>query len=331
MPTPSSLRRALPAVLLSASLLISGCAGSDSQPDSAGAADPGSSSPAGPPSSALPDGIVKPGSAQPVAGGAWTVTLQGLERLPAETSRDVPAGSSAYAARLTVANQRSRIATAPRTELTARYGALGRQAGPMAGAAAAQAKPGAAAPVRVGPNASVTQEVRLVFPDQAQGQPVTVTVEATPEGLAQPELLFFESPLPGRPAASPEPQGPEGAGDRQGATPLGQWHGGLRLSTVSVTGEGEERTAHLELSVANRGGDPLRGLGTTLRVLTGRDLHLAATVHPVYGYHDAAIAPHRTATQAVTFRVPQSAVGGPVTIEAVGVDGSRSAFEGKLG
>ncbi|RLU82005.1 hypothetical protein CTZ27_31075 [Streptomyces griseocarneus] len=330
MPTPSSLRRALPAVLLSASLLISGCAASEGQPDSADGAGPSSSSPSAPPSSALPDGIVKPGSAQPVGDGAWTVTLQGLERLPAETVRDVPAGSSAYTARLTVTNQRSRIATAPRTEVTARYGTLGRQAGPVPGSATAQPSPGAD-PVKVGPNGSVTQEVRLVFPDQAQGQRVTVTVEAKPEGLAQPELLFFESPLPGRPAASGEAQGPGGASDRQGATPLGQWNGGLRLSTVSVSGEGDERTANLELSVANQGGDPMRGLGTTLRVLTGRDLHLADTIHPVYGYHDAAIAPHRTATQAVTFRVPSSAVGGPVTIEAVGVDGSRVAFEGKLG
>ncbi len=324
---PILLRHALPTGLLAASLLISGCAGSGN--GSAAADRPTVSAPtASPsPSSALPDGIVTPGTARPVGDGAWTVTLQGLEQVPTGTVPGVPAGSSVYTARLSVANQRAQIATAPRTAVTARYGALGRQAAPATEKADSPKKE----PVQVRPNAAAYQDVRLVFPDQAQGQAVTVTVEATEEGLAEPELLFFESALPGRPAASPEAQGAQGAEARQGSTPLGQWNGGLRLSAITMSGEGASRTGSLELSVVNRSGDPLSGLGTTLRILTGQDLHLAATVHPVYGYHDAAIAPYRTATQTVTFRVPEGAVGGPVTVEAVGVDGSRVAFDGRLG
>ncbi|MGW2690252.1 hypothetical protein ACWC6I_44875 [Streptomyces sp. NPDC001414] len=75
----------------------------------------------------------------------------------------------------------------------------------------------------------------------------------------------------------------------------------------------------------------MSGLGTTLRILTGQELHLAATVRPVYGYRDAAIAPHRTATQTVSFRIPGTAVGGPVTVETVEADGSKTTFEGVLG
>ncbi|TGB15552.1 hypothetical protein E2651_02480 [Streptomyces sp. MZ04] len=273
---------------------------------------------------------MRPGTQQPVGDGSWTVTLRRLERLSAGTVPEVPAGSSAYRVRITVTNERPQVATAPRIAVTARYGHLGRQATEVKTAATA-ASPGADEPVRIRPNGSADLDVRLAFPDRAQGRQVTVTVEATPEGLAEPELLFFESALQGRPATSPQAQGSRDAEGRQGLTPLGQWNAGLRLSSVSVTGHGASRSARLEVSVANRTGAPMPGLGTTLRVLTGRDLHLATTVRPVYGYHDAAIAPHHCATQAVVFRIPESAVGGPVTIEAVSADGSRVTFEGQLG
>ncbi|MEU9744794.1 hypothetical protein [Streptomyces niveus] len=308
--------------------LVSGCSASDhasgDERPSRPAADGRPSSPQ------LPDGISPMGSTHTVAAGAWSVKVEGFERLPAGVAASpAPAGWNLYAARLTVTNQRSQIATAPRTELTARYGALGRQAKPE--------EPGAAQPgdderVRVRPNGSVTTRITFAFPGEAGGQRVTVTAETTPEGLAQPEALFFEGALPGRATASasetPLAAGPSGSG----STPLGQWHAGsLRLSTVSVNGSGSTRTAELDLSVANRGADPMTGLGTTLRVFTGQELHLAATIHPVYGYPDAAIAPHRTATQTVAFRIPQSAVGGLVTIEAVGTDGAHVPFEGRLG
>ncbi|XIG72578.1 hypothetical protein C1N81_03570 (plasmid) [Streptomyces sp. SGAir0957] len=187
-------------------------------------------------------------------------------------------------------------------------------------------------PVRVTPNGSVDQDVRLVLPDQAQGQRVTMTVEATPEGLAEPELLFFEGAVPGRPATPSPAQMPGGLDRREAVTPLGRWNAGVRLSEVSLTGEGASRRARLELSVANGTSDPLPGLGTTLRVLGGQDLHLITTVRPAYGYHDAAIAPHRTATQTVGFRIPAAATDGPVTIEAVAADGARiTTFQGRIG
>ncbi|WNI20122.1 hypothetical protein [Actinacidiphila sp. ITFR-21] len=326
------VRRPLPAVLAAAALavcgLISGCSASDHAP---GDGRP-SSRAAGPRSSSaqLPDGISPMGAEHPVAAGAWALKVQGFERLPAgAAASQAPAGWSLYAARLTVTNQRSQIATAPRTELTARFGALGRQAKPED---ATTRQPGDDEPVRVRPNGSVTTQIAFAFPAEAGGQRVTVTAETTPEGLAEPELLFFEGALPGR-ATVAASETPQAAGPlRTGSTPLGQWHAGsLRLSTVSVTGSGTMRTAELDLSVANRGADPMTGFGTTLRVFTGQDLHLAATIHPVYGYPDAAIAPHRTATQTVAFRIPQSAVGGLVTIEAVGTDGARVPFEGRLG
>uniref|UniRef100_UPI00099E1C4B hypothetical protein n=1 Tax=Streptomyces graminilatus TaxID=1464070 RepID=UPI00099E1C4B len=215
---------------------------------------------------------------------------------------------------------------------TARYGELGRQAEAEDTENEAAGQSGESDPARVRPNGSVTTQVRLAFPADAGGQRVTVTAETTQEGLAEPELLFFEGALPGRATAASSETPRAGSPGGQGVTQLGQWHAdSVRLSTVSVVGSGSTRTAELELSVANRGADPMTGLGTTLRVFTGQDLHLAATIHPVYGYHDAAIAPRRTATQTVSFRVPKAAVGGPLTIEAVGTDGSRVTFEGRLG
>ncbi|WP_240509209.1 hypothetical protein [Streptomyces agglomeratus] len=322
------LRHALPTVLLAGAVLVSGCADSDSEPKADGK--PTNSAPGArpSPSTVLPDGIVKPGTAQPVGDGAWTVTLQGFERLPAGAVPGVLAGSSAYTARVTVANQRAQVATAPRTAVTVRYGALGRTAAEATDSSTTSAKD---EPQQVRPNGSVDRDVKVVLPDQAQGLPVTVTVEATEEGLAEPELLFFEGALPGGAAASPDAQAPQGAPARQPVMPLGQWNGHVRVGKVTVSGEGAARTGSLELSVVNRSGDPMPGLGTTLRILTGQDLHLAATVRPVFGYRDAAIAPYRTATQSVSFRAPEAAVGGPVTVEAVDAGGSRITFEGTLG
>ncbi|MEU0214349.1 hypothetical protein ABZ281_04230 [Streptomyces sp. NPDC006265] len=320
------LRHALPTVLLAGAVLVSGCADSDSGPKADG--NPTNSAPAvrPSPSTVLPDSIAKPGTALPLGDGTWTVTLQGFERLPAGAVPGVPAGASAYTARVTVANQRAQVATAPRTAVTARYGVLGRTA---AEATDSSASSSADEPQQVRPNGSVDRNVQLVLPDQAQGLPVTVTVEATEEGLAEPELLFFEGALPGA-AASTDAHAPQGAPAGQSVTPLGQWNGQVRVGKVTVSGEGASRTGSLELSVVNRSGDPMPGLGTTLRILTGQDLHLAATVRPVYGYRDAAIAPYRTATQTASFRIPESAVGGPVTVEAVDAGGSKATFEGTL-
>ncbi|WP_331731588.1 hypothetical protein [Streptomyces sp. NBC_00073] len=321
------LRHALPTVLLAGAVLISGCTGSGNDPKTDG---PTSSAPGArpSPSTVLPDGIVKPGTALPVGGGAWTVTLQDFERLPDGTVPAVPAGSSAYTARVTVANQRAQVATAPKTTVTARYGVLGHTA---AEATHKNTPSSGDGPQQVRPNGSIDRDLRLFLPDQAHGLPVTVTVEATEEGLAEPELLFFEGALPGGATASPDPQAPQGAPARQSATPLGQWNDHVRVGEVTVSGEGASRTGSLKLSVVNRSGGPMPGLGTTLRILTGSDLHLAATVRPVYGYRDAAIAPYRTATQSVSFRIPEAAVGGPVTVEAVDAGGSRITFEGRLG
>lgn len=85
------LHRVLPPVLLAGTVLISGCAGSDSEPKADGQA--ASSTPAARPSPAtvLPDGIVKLGTPVPVGDGAWTVTLQGFERQPAGAVPGVPA------------------------------------------------------------------------------------------------------------------------------------------------------------------------------------------------------------------------------------------------
>ncbi|EDY49265.1 hypothetical protein [Streptomyces clavuligerus] len=324
---PVRLRHVLPTVLLASALLASGCAGSE--PDSSdGGQTPGSAPTArSSPPTAPPEGIVKPGTALPVGGGAWTVTLQGLEPLPAGAVPGVPAGSSAYTARVTVANQRAQVATAPRTAVTARYGALGRTAAEATDSSTTSAR---AEPQQVRPRGSVDRDVKVVLPNQARGLPVTMTVEATEEGLAEPELLFFEDALPGA-ATSPDTQAPQGAPAGQPVTPLGQWNENVRVGEVTLSGEGASRTGTLELSVINRSGDPMPGLGTTLRILTGQDLHLAATIRPVYGYRDAAIAPYRTATQTVSFRALEAAVGGPVTVEAVDAGGSRITFEGTLG
>lgn len=103
------------------------------------------------------------------------------------------------------------------------------------------------------------------------------------------------------------------------------------MGKVTVSEVGASLTVTLELSVINRSSDPMPGLGTTLRVLTGKGLRLAATIRPGYGYRDAAVAPYRVATQTVSFRIPESARSDLVMIEAVDAGGSKVTFEGTLG
>ncbi|WP_328373100.1 hypothetical protein OG800_49670 (plasmid) [Streptomyces sp. NBC_00445] len=326
----STHRGSLLTVLVAAALLATSCAESPTRPSHDGAR-LSSSSPERKDAAGLPAGIAELGAAGSMEDGAWTLSVTELKPLSAGVAAEVPKGWAAYSAEVKVANRQSQIATPPQTELTVRYGALGREAMSLVeddgGAVVVPS-----GDTRIRPHGSVTSDVRFAFPASARGQRVTVTAEATAAGLAEPERLFFEGAVPGASTASSEEQVPAGEGRSPDVTPLGEWHAGtIRLSPVSVTKDGPSRIARVELSVANGSSDPLPGFGVTLRILTGADLRLADTIHPVYGYHDAAIAPERIATQTVDFRVPSSAVGGPLTIEAVNLGGSRVVFEGRLG
>lgn len=98
------LRHALPIVYLVSAVLVSGCAGPDCAPKSVDKPTNKAVGARPSPSTVMPHHIMKPGTAQPVGDGAWTVMLHGFERLPAGAVPDVPAGASAFTARVTVSN-----------------------------------------------------------------------------------------------------------------------------------------------------------------------------------------------------------------------------------
>ncbi|MEU9254548.1 hypothetical protein AB0D66_22195 [Streptomyces sp. NPDC048270] len=115
--------------------------------------------------------------------------------------------------------------------------------------------------------------------------------------------------------------------------PLGSWsQEQVRISPITL-GEAKDgkREASTELTVTNKEPDPRAGLGVTVRVMAGAALTDVAALTPGLNFSDAPIAPSRSATVTVRFRIPATAVPGPVTIEAVDRDGSRTTFSGTVG
>ncbi|MEU5417772.1 hypothetical protein [Streptomyces sp. NPDC020667] len=312
-------------------VLTAGC-GHDSEDRSA--AEPtlaGSSAPRTAPVQPAPEGIAAFGAPASVAGD-WTVELRAPEKTEAPAdSRSLPAGWTALRTTMRFTNRADHIALLPRTVLTVRYGADGRAAVLFTGAGL-PGLPEGGTTTRVKPGGTFAADIGLAVPAAAAGERATATAEVTKEGMAEAENLFFEATLPGH--TSPTAPGSNSAEEpAAGATvPLGRWSTpGIRLSPISLAqGEAGGRRAELELSVANKSADPKKGMAVFLRVLTGDGLKEVASITPGLGYKDAPIAPQRTATTTVRFTVPDTAVPGPVTIEARTSDGTRTTFDGTL-
>ncbi|MEV4506709.1 hypothetical protein [Streptomyces klenkii] len=317
--------------LVAAALLTALTAGCGKDHESRSASEPAPARSAASSSTpAAPEGIAAFGTPASAA-GEWTVELRAPEKteLPAD-ARSVPTGWTALRTTMKFTNRADRIATLPRTVLTVRYGTEGRTAVVFTGAGL----PGIPerGTTKVKPGSTFAAEIGLAVPAQAAGERATATAEVTKEGMAEAEDLFFEGTLPGQ-AAPTAPASSSSQGPAAGATvPLGAWStSGLRLSPISLTqGEAGGRRAELELSVANKSADPKKGMGVSLRILTGDALKEAASITPSLGYKDAPIAPNRTATATVRFTIPDSAVPGPVTVEATATGGTRTTFDGTL-
>lgn len=278
-----------------------------------------------------PEGVAAFG-APASAAGDWTVELRAPEKTEAPAdSRSLPAGWTALRTTMRFTNRADHIGVLPRTVLTVRYGADGRAAVLFTGAGL-PGLPERGTTTRVKPGGSFAADIGLAVPAGAAGERATATAEVTKEGMAEAENLFFEGNLPGH--ASPAAPGSNGAEEpAAGATvPLGRWSTpGIRLSPISLTqGEDGGRRAELELSVANKSTDPKKGMAVSLRVLTGDALKEVASITPGLGYKDAPIAPQHTATTTVRFTIPDTAVPGPVTVEARTSDGTRTTFDGTL-
>ncbi|MBC7267413.1 hypothetical protein ACF09G_31540 [Streptomyces albogriseolus] len=281
---------------------------------------------------ALPEGIAAIGSPVTVADGSWTLSLAPFEKTETTSSaQGVPAGWETLRTKAVFTNTGQEIALLPDTTVTVRYGDLGRPA-VLFRDAGLSGLPDADADTKVKPGARFTADLGIAVPAQAAGQRATVTAEATEEGLAQAEAVFFEGTLPGTAQASsdPSPTAPPATG---AVLPLGSWYDKrLRVSALALGGaENGRRAATLDLTVVNDRSEPKPGLDVTVRVLTGDGLALAATGRPVLDYADAPIAPHRTATQTIQLQLPATAVPGPVTVEAVERDGTRATFDGQAG
>ncbi|MER5356283.1 hypothetical protein ABT093_38945 [Kitasatospora sp. NPDC002551] len=317
-------------VVMAVAALSAGCAGSTSGPSAPGPASASATLGATP--AGLPSGITELGQAVPVAAQGWTLALAPFQEANSSSS-EVPAGWAVLRTTAKFTNTSDRIALLPDTALTVRYGPLGRQAVPVKDQTLS-GLPAHDAATKVAPGATFTAEIGVAVPPQGLGQRVTVTAEATQEGMAEADDLFFEGTLPGNATSasgSPEPTGTTSASAGP-LLPFGAWSpAGLRISPITLGPDvGGKRTATADLTVTNDDSGPRPGLGITLRVMTGAGLTDAATVTPSLNYPDAPIAPSRSATVTVRFTLPSSAVPGPVTVEALD-RGDRITFSGTLG
>ena len=322
------------AMTVATAALVAGCAGagpgSSAKPARSAAAGHASAS-ASP--AALPAGISPLGSTVPIASQGWTLSLQPFQQTsPVASVAGVPAGWPVLRTQARFTNTSGQIAQLPATVLTVRYGALGRAAVPVKDATLT-GLPSADADVKEVPGGTFTAEIGVAVPPQALGQRVTVTAEATEEGMAEPDDLFYEGTLPGKSATSQAGPVPAASASQAAVLLLGSWSpSGVRVSPVTLgAASNGTRQASLDLTVANDDSQPKPGIGVTLHVMTGTALTDVATLNAGLDYSDAPIAPQRTATVSVRFTLPASAVPGPVTVEAVDQDGTRATYSGTLG
>ncbi|MEU6405360.1 hypothetical protein [Streptomyces sp. NPDC046985] len=326
--------RGLAAVIAVAiATLSAGCAG---HPSEGAAGTPGrtpAASAAAP--DALPAGVTPLGRSVPVAAQGWNLGLAPFtETNTGASAEHVPAGWVVVRTQARFNNTSGQIAQLPDTTLTVRYGSLGRQAAPVKDAVLT-GLPAHNAAVRKAPGATFTAEVGVAIPPQARGQRVTVTAEATQEGMAEADDLFFEGTLPGK-AGAAEDAGPPAPGGTEAASagavlPFGAWSPDrMRVSAITLgPAKNGMRPATADLTVINSESQPRTGAGITLRVMTGAGLKDAAALTPGLDYPDAPIAPARPATVTVHFSLPTTAVPGPVTVEAVD-QGEHITFSGTV-
>ncbi|MFZ3492199.1 hypothetical protein ACODT5_02980 [Streptomyces sp. 5.8] len=324
--------RGLAAVIsVAIATLSAGCAGSTSE------AGPGQEAarPAAAPSTAtspLPEGITALGSPAPIATQGWTLQVDPFQETSAGASAEgVPAGWTVLRTKARFTNSSGRVARLPDTALTVRFGPIGRQA-VLVKDAVLTGLPAREAAVKETPGSTFTAEVGVAVPPQGLGQRVTVTAEATEEGMAEADNLFFEGTLPGTTAGASDSPVPTEAGPAtEGVLPLDTWsQTGVRLSAITL-GPAKDgvRSASADLTVVNGASQPRTGLGVTLRVLTGTDLRTTAALTAGLDYPDAPIAPSRPATVNVHFTLPSSAVPGPISVEAVD-QGTTFTFSGTV-
>lgn len=270
--------------------------------------------------SALPTGITALGSPAPIAAQGWTLQVDPFQETSVGASAEgVPAGWTVLRTKARFTNSSGRNARLPDTTLTVRFGALGSQAVLVKDAVLA-GLPARDAAVKETPGSTFIAEVGVAVHPQGLGQRVTVTAEATEEGMAEADNLFFEGTLPGTTAGATDSPVPTEAAPATGAVhPLGAWsQTGVRLSAITL-GPAKDgvRSASADLTVVNSAPQPRTGLGVTLRVLTGTDLRTTAALTAGLDYLDAPIAPSRPATVNVHFTLQASAAPGPITVEAV--------------
>ncbi|MFJ9574656.1 hypothetical protein [Streptomyces bacillaris] len=284
---------------------------------------------------ALPAGVTPLGRSVPVAAQGWNLELAPFTETNAGASAEpVPVGWVVVRTQARFTNTSGQIAQLPDTALTVRYGSLGRRATPVKDAVLS-GLPARDAAVREAPGATFAAEVGVAIPPQARGQRVTVTAEATQEGMAEADSVFFEGRLPGKAGdaeeADPSVPGGTEAASASAVLPFGAWSPGrVRVSAITLgPAKNGTRPATADLTVVNGDSQPRTGAGITLRVMTGAGLKDAASLTPALDYPDAPIAPARSATVSLHFSLPATAVPGPVTVEAVD-QGEPITFSGSV-
>ncbi|WP_434599930.1 hypothetical protein [Streptomyces sp. A5-4] len=194
------------------------------------------------------------GSTSPVAQQGWNLTLQPFQKATAGTSAgDVPAGWTALRTQARFTNTSGQIARLPDTVLTVRYGALGRAAVAVKDSTLTEL-PTREEAVKAAPQGTVTAEIGVAVPPQTAGQLVTVTAEATREGMAQADDLFFEGKLPGSATTDDSSGAPGGTTTSTSAVQArGSWsQNQVRISPITASAAKDgRRSASAELTVTN--------------------------------------------------------------------------------
>lgn len=327
--------------LATAAVLLSGCSGQQDSPKDRSDAAAGASSahrkPAPPSTPSLPEGVLRLGASFPFqekGGDSWKVSLGTLSPArPSAKASKVPDGWRALTTKVTLTNTSSGIAEFRGSlDITGRYGPQGRTAAAFTDTGVKGIEvPDRARPIRVRPGAAYTTTVGYTVPDDAAGQPMTITVEGGDDPT------YLEGAIPGAPA-QPVDTSQIKPVDATKELKFGDWEEAdspwLRVGqprAAGATAQGKRYT--VDLSFFNNFDDTLLGHrpGANLKVYAGAELTEVDFEENLSLLPSLAwIAPQRMATITVHFIVPEKQKDGSVSIEVVDPYGEDITYTGDV-
>lgn len=251
---------------------------------------------------------------------------------PSAKASKVPDGWRALTTKVTFTNTGSDIAEFRGSlDVTGRYGPQGRTAADFTDTGVKGIEvPDPAHPIRVRPGAAYTTTVGYTVPDNAAGQPMTITVEGD-------DPTYLEGAIPGAPA-QPVDTSQVKPVDATKELKFGDWEEAdspwLRIGQprpAGTTAQGKRYA--VDLSFFNDFDDTLLGHrpGANLKVYAGAELTEVDFEENLSLLPSLAwIAPQRMATITVHFIVPGKQNDGSVSIEVVDPYGEDITYTGDV-